>query len=112
VLRPQAGRFELEITARPTEVGAPPIADGAVQVKGLEGASVSNLVRQEETRWKADVVPAGAGQKGRAMVELWVYGEPVGRASAGAEGTESCSGEVSDHSCWVGSGGKTRKVMT
>jgi hypothetical protein len=85
VLRPKAGHFELEITARPKEAGAPPVADGAVQVKGLEGTSVSNLVRQGETRWTADVRPASAGKKGRAMVELWVYGEPVGRASAEAE---------------------------
>lgn len=85
VLKPKAGRFELEIAARPKEAGAPPIADGAVQVKGLEGASVSNLVRHGETRWTADVTPAGAGKKGRAAVEVWVYGEPVGRASTTSE---------------------------
>jgi len=85
VLRPKAGRLELEITARPKETAAPPIADGALQVKGLEGASVSNLVRLGETRWKADVTPASTGKKGRATVELWVYGEPAGRTSAEAE---------------------------
>lgn len=87
VLKPKAGRFELEITARPKEAGAPPIADGALQVKGLEGTSVSNLVRQGETRWTADVTPASTGKKGRAAVELWVYGESVGRAST-ASGAE------------------------
>jgi hypothetical protein len=85
VLRPRAGRFELEVTARPKETGAPPIADGALQVKGLDGASVANLVRQGETRWTADVTPAGAGKQGRATVEVWVYGEPAGRTSAQAE---------------------------
>jgi hypothetical protein len=85
VLRPKEGRFELEVTAQPKETGAPPIADGALLVKGLEGASVSNLVRQGETRWKADVTPARQANKGRATVEIWVYGEPAGRASAEAE---------------------------
>lgn len=87
VLKPKAGRFELEITARLKEAGAPPIADGALQVKGLEGTSVSNLVRQGETRWTADVTPASAGKKGRASVELWAYGELAGRAST-ASGEE------------------------
>jgi hypothetical protein len=85
VLRPAAGRFKLEVTARPTEAGAPPIADGALVVKGLEGASVSNLVRKGETRWEADVTPA-AGARGQATVEVWVYGKPAGRTSARAEG--------------------------
>jgi hypothetical protein len=85
VLRPESGRFTLEITARPKETGAPPVADGALQVKGLEGTSVSNLVRLGEIRWKAEVTPARAGGKLRAAVEAWVYGEPAGRTSAEAE---------------------------
>ena len=85
VLKPEAGRFKLEVTARPKEPGAPPIADGALQLKGLEGSTVSNLARQGETRWTADVTPARASGKLRATVEAWVYGEPAGRTSAEAE---------------------------
>lgn len=85
VLRPEAGRYTLEITAQPKESGAPPIADGALQVKGLEGSSVSNLIRQGETSWQANVTPARSGGKLRAAVEVSVYGEPGGRASAEAD---------------------------
>ncbi len=84
-LKAEAGRFKLEVTARPAEAGAPPIADGALQVRGLEGSSVSNLVRQGETRWTADVTPARSGGRLRATVEIWTYGEPAGRASAEAQ---------------------------
>jgi hypothetical protein len=85
ILRPEAGRFTLEITARPKETGAPPIAEGALQVKGVEGSSVSNLVRQTETRWRADVTPSQAGNLLRATVEVWAYGEPAGRMNAAAQ---------------------------
>jgi serine/threonine protein kinase len=85
VLRPEAGRFTLEITAHPKEASAPPVADGALVVKGLDGASVSRLLRLGETRWKAEVVPTRAGGKLRAAVEVWVYGEFAGRTSAETE---------------------------
>lgn len=85
MLRPEAGRFKLEVTAQPKEAGAPPIADGALQVKGLEGSSVAKLVRQGETRWQAEVTPAPAESLLRAAVEVWVYGEPSGRTSAEAQ---------------------------
>jgi hypothetical protein len=85
VLRPEAGRFKLEITSRLKEPGALPSANGALQVRGVDGASVSNLAREGETRWKADVTPARAGKMLRATVELWVYGEPAERTSAEAE---------------------------
>jgi len=84
-LRPEGERFKLEVNARPTESAAPPIADGAMLVSGLEGATVSNLVRKAETRWEADVTPARAGKRLRAVVEVRAYGEPVGRANAEAE---------------------------
>jgi hypothetical protein len=84
-LRPEGARFKLEVDARPTEAGAPPIADGALLVSGLEGSAVSNLVRKGETRWEADVTPARAGKLLRAAVEVRAYGEPVGRANAEAE---------------------------
>jgi hypothetical protein len=85
VLKPEAGRFKLEITARPKEAGAPPVADGALQLEGLEGSTVSNLARQGETRWTADVTPTRASGRLRATVEARVYGEPAGRAHAEAE---------------------------
>jgi hypothetical protein len=84
-LRPEGGRFKLEVNARPTESAAPPIADGAVLVSGLEGSTVSNLARKGETRWEADVTPARAGKKLRAAVEVRAYGEPVGGANAETE---------------------------
>ncbi|HEX8706589.1 MAG TPA: FecR domain-containing protein [Myxococcaceae bacterium] len=84
-LRPEGGRYKLEVNARPTESGAPPIADGAVLVSGLEGSTVSNLVRKAETRWEADVTPARAGEQLRAVVEVRAYGEPVGSANAESE---------------------------
>jgi hypothetical protein len=84
-LRPEGGLFKLQVNARPTESAAPPIADGAVLVNGLEGSAVSNLVRKGETRWEADVKPARAGKLLRAVVEVRAYGEPVGRANAQAE---------------------------
>jgi len=73
------------VLMRPPESAAPPIADGAVLVSGLEGATVSNLVRKTETRWEADVTPARAGKRLRAVVEVRAYGEPVGRANAETE---------------------------
>ncbi|MDY7232338.1 FecR domain-containing protein [Hyalangium rubrum] len=84
-LRPEGDRFQLEVNARPTEAGAPPIADGAVMVSGLEGSTVSNLVRKSETRWEATVAPVKAGARLRAAVEVKAYGEAVGRANAEAE---------------------------
>jgi hypothetical protein len=85
VLRPEAGRFTLEITAQPQEQAAPPIADGALMVKGLEGSTVSKLIRLAETRWRAEVVPVRAANRLRAAVEVSVYGEPAGRKVAETE---------------------------
>lgn len=82
VLRPDAGRFKLEITAQPKEPGAPPVAEGALQVRGLEGTTVTHLVRQNATHWTVDVTPAQGGKQARATVEVLAYGESVGRTSA------------------------------
>lgn len=83
-LRPTEGRFKLSVSARLQEAGAPAIADGALLVKGLEGTSVSNLVRKGETAWEAEVTPSRTGKPARAAVEVWVYGKPMGRTSAEA----------------------------